>query len=109
MDPRMKHIEKFHIRPSAPIGRSYFCFTDRDMKPTEVYDLIEKTKNKPDVIEPHKDDDDKIVLKKTFEDDIGRSGRNGALCNTIFVVLRKSNNCLITAYPIMKKKMKNKV
>ena len=92
----MDHIFKNHMLPAAR-GKSIFTTTSRD----QVRNLFLNTIAYLDVVEPHRWCADKIICKKRFPSNISRDGRTGCLTNRIFVVVRKSNNYMITAYPIL--------
>ena len=52
-------------------------------------DLINKTVNYPDVVEPHPFDSKKIIKKKTFSFNVGCHGLSGFFCKTVLVVVKK--------------------
>ena len=83
--------------PLAPIGSSYFLSVEVGI----VNDLINKTVNYPDVVEPHRFDSKKIIKKKTFSFNVGCHGLSGFFCRTVLVVVKKNDNTIVTAYPIM--------
>lgn len=61
--------------------------------------LIIQTIANPDQTEPHKDDYDKIVLKKNYSVEIGKHGYTKKSCYNVTVILDKNYKRLITAFP----------
>ena len=92
----MEHIYRNHMAPAAS-GKSFFTVSSR----VEVRNLVLNTVAHPDVVEPHRWCADKLLYKKHFHNNIGRHGTTGLLTNHICVVVRKSNNHIMTAYPIL--------
>ena len=91
----MEHIYKNHMLPAAS-RKSYFTTSSR----TQVRNLVLNTIVHPAVVEPNQRCADKVLYKKRFANNIGRHGASGLDTNHICVV-RKSNNHIITAYPIL--------
>ena len=50
------------------------------------------------MIEPHRNDNTKVIFKKKFPYNIGRHGFNGAYFKVLLVVLFKHNGELITPF-----------
>ena len=87
----MEHIFKNHMLPTAS-EKAFFLSRSQD----QVLNTIAQ----PDVVEPHWWCADKVLYKKHFANTIGRHGASGLDTNHIYVVVRKSNNHIITAYPL---------
>ena len=91
----MEHIYRNHLAPAA--GKSFFATSGR----TQVRNLVLTAIAHPDEVEPHQWCADKLLYKKPFPNNIGRHGGSGLDTNHICVVVRKSNNYIIMAYPIL--------
>ena len=92
----MEHIYRNHMAPAAS-GKSFFTASSR----VKVRNLVLNTVAYPDVVEPHRWCADKLLYKKHYHKSIRRHGTTGLPTNHICVVVRKSNNHIITAYPIL--------
>ena len=92
----MDHIYRNHMAPAAS-GKSYFTTTSK----VQVRNLVLCTVAHPDVVEPHRWCAEKLLYKKRFANTNGLHGTTGLSTNRICVVVRKSNNYIITAYPIL--------
>ena len=77
----MEHVKRRHILPYAPIGSATFISREVGV----VKDLIDKTIKNPDIIEPHRNDNTKVIFKKKFPYNIGRHGFHGAYCKVLLV------------------------
>ena len=92
----MDHIYRNHMALAAS-GKLYFTTTSK----LQVRNMVSNTIAHPDVVEPHQWCVDKLLYKKHFHYTIGRHGTTALATNHICVVVRKSNNHIITAYPIL--------
>ena len=92
----MEHIYRNHMAPAAS-GKSFFTSTSK----VQVRNLVLNTVAHPDVVEPHRWCADKLLYKKRFHYTIGQHGTTALPSDRICVVVRKSNNHIITAYPIL--------
>ena len=93
----MDHIYRNRMALAAS-GKSYFTTTSK----LQVRNMVLNTIAHPDVVEPHRWCVDKLLYKKRFHYyTIGRHGTTALATNHICVVVRKSNNHIITAYPIL--------
>ena len=92
----MNHIYENHMLPAAS-GKSFFTTSSR----TQVRNLVLSAIAHPNVVEPQRWCPDKVLYKKRFAHKIGRHGASGLDTNHICVVVRKSDNYIITAYPIL--------
>jgi len=92
----MEHIFRNHMLPAAG-GKSYFTTSSG----IQVRNLVLSTVAHPDVVEPHRWCAEKLLYKKRFANTIGQHGTTGLSTNRICVAVRKSNNYIITAYPIL--------
>ena len=92
----MERLIKKHLLP-VKRGKSFWVSSDV----VYIRHLIIQTIANPDQTEPHKDDNDKIVLKKNYSVEIGKHGCTKKPCYNVIVILDKNDKRLITAFPTL--------
>ena len=90
----VEDIIKKHTLP-VQNGKSYYM--SRDIK--YLKNIILQTVANPDQRRRHQDNRRKSVLLKRYPEQIGIHGSTGRPCYAIVVILRNTNNQIITAYP----------
>lgn len=86
-------IEK-HTLP-VKFLRSWYISTEFEVNKK----LVEQTLENPDKREDHNKDPRKSVLSKRYPEQIGIHGCRGKPCYTIYVIIWKKNNQIVTAFP----------
>ena len=90
----MERLIKKHLLP-VKRGKSFWVSSDL----VYISHLINQTIANPEQTEPHKDDNNKIVLKKNYSEEIGKHGYTKKPCYNVTVILDKNDKRLITAFP----------
>lgn len=90
----MERIIKKHFS-TIKRGKSYWVSSDV----VYIRHLIIQTIANPDQTEPHKYDNDKIVLKKNYSVEIGKHGYTKKPCYNVTVILNENDKRLITTFP----------
>lgn len=79
--------------------RDCSMFKSNDVE--EVNDIINETVNYPDKIKAQRSDINRIVYIKKFKKVVGLHGRTKKECKKVLVICSKTDNSIITAFPIL--------
>ena len=88
-----------YIRDMQGAPRDCSMFKSNDVE--EVNDIINETVNYPDKIKAHRSDINRIVYIKKFKKVVGLHGRTKKECKKVLVICSKTDNSIITAFPIL--------
>ena len=89
-----EHIRVRHMYPGKQGKSCFFAACD-----ATVWKIVEEAFLNPDVVTPHRSDENRIVFRKKFSSPVGVQGRNGELCFFVTVIYDKSDRRVVTAFP----------